>query len=186
MVKMFKSCAEQLYDLIENDDVLHIPTIDITHEYIHNGKVYYINNKRSYSTNNTVDFIFKTFNYNIHLVYTNIGTTYTMSMYQVAPVSSTTEFNLINRNFNFGSQVSGSTNNICRIYKNSDVNINTYTLLTEDLINLQLVASSSNKFSLELGAKEERILKKNSTYVIRILSDANSNIICNRFDFYYK
>jgi hypothetical protein len=185
--KVFKSSAEQLYDFIDYNNLFYyVAQIEYIHERIHKGNVFYNNYKRTYSTNNTVDFILKTFDKEIHLGYVMVGTSYSLNMYEISPASSTTEMSFINRNYNVANIESGSTNDICRCYRFLDANINTYTLLSEDLINLEVSSASSNKFSVELSSKEERILKKNSTYLFRITSKANTNIICDRLDFYYK
>ena len=160
------------------------PVIDISHKRIHEGNSYYQNHKRTFSTNNTSDFILKTLDKEVHFGYTIIGTAYQLAMYKINDYANATEVGFLNRDFNGTDLPIGITNITCRQFRNTDQNINIYTLQTADLVNIEQTASSSNRFSVEVGSKEERILKKNSTYLVRITSTTNTNIICSRLDFY--
>lgn len=160
------------------------PVIDISHKRIHEGNSYYQNHKRTFSTNNTSDFILKTFDKEVHFGYVIVGTAYQFAMYKIDAYTNANEVGFINRDFNKTDLPTGITNITCRQFRNTDQNINIYTLQTADLVGIELTAASSIKFSTELGSKDERILKKNSTYLIRITSTTNSNVICSRLDFY--
>lgn len=162
------------------------PTIDVVHRNIHKGIAFYQNHKRTYSSNNTSDYILKTFDKEIHFGYVIIGSSYQLAMYKIADITTVTEVGFLNRNHNKADLPPGVTNLICRQFRNTDVNINTYTLESIDLINLEVIAAASNRFSIAVGSGEERILKKNSTYLARLTSTANTNIICSRLDFYYE